>query len=830
MKYTKTLLAIAAMSALTMSCSDEEYFDKAAYDKLITEAFPVSNVDPDHDWQTVSAINIEATLAQSGEGESTLRIYDGYPTDSTAYLLATATLANGETFTTTVNCSQGTDLLYLVLTNPYGYTSIYPKTFSGNSLTTVIGDEASTTTKTRSCNSTRATVDNYTFADNIAESEYTKSVPDGAKPLSESNSTDKIYYLDNGNSDTSMEFDINFWQGTGRSLYLKAGKYTYKSGGSTYLNSDCTIYLLNGAELTFEDKTSFTSSSNCKIIVQEGAKILFSSKVLTIGAGLKIYNRGTIEGKELCLNDNSATALYNDESGVINLTGQLSFKNSDISVVNYGNFTTKNITCPSDNKDTKTTGNIYNIGTMKVTTLFDVFSGGVVINEGYLETKDFEATAGSIKYIINKCKMIVTDGLELENSTMNVDGGAYLEANSIKIYQNSTLKMGTNALVSATKELKLSGYLATVEGSSDGYALLKVEALTSFTDNQTCMKGNLLCCYGKDNGFHKYDPKEYNYYKSTHFDGNVELSKGLNSQNFTIAASECSVGYTAGTAMNTDDMSTTTTKLRYCYEDNFPSAGDYDFNDCVIDITPTQVSSKKVTYKVDLVAVGATKQIAAAMRLKGINTSNISNVTITGDLYDLNKTTSSINSDLIKQKFTSAYTSSTSGEAVIYLFNDAHYAFLNSTSSTGSVSRPFINTVKDPETIVETLEADPISCEITVEFNSEVASTAVGENCIDPFIVTEYNGGKWEIHTHEWQTSPVLYDYNVSSQYDINLPWALCLPSSFKYPKEWTSIGSDKDGVNSGAYTTDGNSFAGWCKKKTTNMDWYKYANSDLVY
>jgi len=826
MKYTKTLLAVAAMAALTISCSDEDYFDKAAYDKLITEAFPVSDVDPNHDWQTMSSIDVNVTLAQSGEGKSTLRIYDGYPTDSTSTLLAKTIMSNGETCATTVNCIQGTDILYLVLTKPNGYTSICPKTFSGNSLTTIIGDEASTT-KARSCGATRVTVDTYTFADNIADSEYTKTVPDGAKPLSESNSTDKVYYLDNGNSDTPMEFEINFWQGTGRSLYLKAGKYKYKSGGSTYLNSDCSIYLLDGAELSFEDNTSFTSSSNCKIVIQKGASLLFSEKVLTIGAGLKIYNRGTIEGYELCLNDNSETALYNDEVGIVNLSDQLSFKSSGISFVNYGKFITSNITCPSDNAETKCTGNIYNIGTFIVYKLFDVFSGGVVINEGYLETKDFKATAGGINYIMNKCKMIVERNLDLENATMNIDGGAYLKAHSIKINQNSTLKMGVNSLVDVS-ELKLNGYMATVEGASDGNSLLRVEWFKSFSDNQTCMK-NLLCCYEKNNGFHLYDPRESNYYKSTHFEGNVYLSKGLNSQDITINSSGCNDGYTAGSSMEEDVMSKGDAKLRYCYEDNFPSAGDYDFNDCVIDIKPTKVNDRKVTYAVELAAVGASKQIAAAMRLKGIKYEDISRVTITGDLYDLNKATSSINSDLIKQKFNTTYTNSTGNEPVIYLFNDAHYAFMNATSSTGSVSRPFINTVKDPETIVETLASDPVSCTITVEFkgdNRDRANTAVSEDCMDPFIVTEYNGGKWEVHTHKWQTSPALYYYDVSSQYDINLPWALCMSSSFKYPKEWVSIGTDKDGESGGAYPR----FSSWCKNKNSNTDWYNYPNEGQTY
>ena len=46
--------------------------------------------------------------------------------------------------------------------------------------------------------------------------------------------------------------------------------------------------------------------------------------------------------------------------------------------------------------------------------------------------------------------------------------------------------------------------------------------------------------------------------------------------------------------------------FRYCFEDNFPEAGDYDFNDCVFTVTPQldAQDAKKVTVTVSLDAVG----------------------------------------------------------------------------------------------------------------------------------------------------------------------------------------------------------------------------------
>lgn len=500
MKYTKTLLAIVAMATLTISCSDEDYFDKAAYDKLITEAFPVSDVDPDHDWQTISAINVNVTLAQSGEGESSLRIYDGYPTDSTAYLLATTTMANGETYTTTVNCSQGTDVLYLVLTTPNGYTSIYPKMLSDNSLETTIGDEApAATTKTRAAGATRATINNYTFADNISDSEYTKAIPSSAKPLpsdiSGSLEGEHCYYVaEEGN------VSLNFGNNENIEVYFPRGSYTLTGFN---ISNNGTIYLLEGAVVTIKDQLTFQGSTN-KIIVEKGATFSTGKKVLYVTNQGKLYNRGTITGKSIEMSGDGSL-LYNDQDGEIELSDQIKTSNTGVQVVNYGNITVPTI---------QPQGMSYNIGKIISTKVFDMGSGGVLINDNLIEAEDFQVVNGSVGYVLNRCKIIADDLFVVENNSVDIEAGASLKARTVELKQNSTLKMGSNSLVYATNELKLYGYLATVEGSSEGFALLRVKTLKSFTDNQTCMKGNLICCYGSDDGFHMYDTKKITIIKA----------------------------------------------------------------------------------------------------------------------------------------------------------------------------------------------------------------------------------------------------------------------------------------------------------------------------
>ena len=55
----------------------------------------------------------------------------------------------------------------------------------------------------------------------------------------------------------------------------------------------------------------------------------------------------------------------------------------------------------------------------------------------------------------------------------------------------------------------------------------------------------------------------------------------------------------------------------YCYEENFPEPGDYDFNDVVMRLSMERTGKKEMTIEVTLTAVGASKALAGALRLVG---------------------------------------------------------------------------------------------------------------------------------------------------------------------------------------------------------------------
>lgn len=74
----------------------------------------------------------------------------------------------------------------------------------------------------------------------------------------------------------------------------------------------------------------------------------------------------------------------------------------------------------------------------------------------------------------------------------------------------------------------------------------------------------------------------------------------------------------------------------YAFEDNYPSAGDYDFNDIVLNVSTEYTKEKStnaiksIQYNITLSAVGATKQLGAALRLVDVNKSAIASVSFNG--------------------------------------------------------------------------------------------------------------------------------------------------------------------------------------------------------
>ncbi|AFK04967.1 hypothetical protein Emtol_3841 [Emticicia oligotrophica DSM 17448] len=214
------------------------------------------------------------------------------------------------------------------------------------------------------------------------------------------------------------------------------------------------------------------------------------------------------------------------------------------------------------------------------------------------------------------------------------------------------------------------------------------------------------------------------------------------------------------------------------YEDLWPSKGDYDFNDLVLNYQFQEITNAKnevvdIKLKTVIKAVGASFRNGWGFELP-IDPSKVKKVSGQSLLNGLISTSAN-------------GTEVGSNNAVIMVFDDAF-------DKIKRVGADFINTVaKQPYSQGDTMN-------VTVELTSPVASSTLGAAPYNPFIVVNKDRGK-EVHlpnykptekantklfgTLDDRTNPSKAIYYKNFK---NLPWAIHIPVSFDYPYEKTEI------------------------------------------
>ena len=102
---------------------------------------------------------------------------------------------------------------------------------------------------------------------------------------------------------------------------------------------------------------------------------------------------------------------------------------------------------------------------------------------------------------------------------------------------------------------------------------------------------------------------------------------------------------------------------------------------------------------------------------------------------------------------------------------------------------------------------------------------------LDAFIIEEYNGNKYEVHTHKYSKAQVLWPNPSSDPH--NLPWAFCVPyDNFGWPRHAVAIGyqARSKRFHNGAYPYLNHSFGEWAADRTQCINWYLYPDKDQVY
>jgi LruC domain-containing protein len=220
------------------------------------------------------------------------------------------------------------------------------------------------------------------------------------------------------------------------------------------------------------------------------------------------------------------------------------------------------------------------------------------------------------------------------------------------------------------------------------------------------------------------------------------------------------------------------------FEDNWPSKGDYDFNDLVLDYQVKYVTNaagdvKDVVPTIRAKAVGADYSNGFAIELN-TNAANVESVATTyagsttllaGSLFSVNANGAELNQS----------------KAVIPFFDNAYALF-------GAPFIPgFVNTY------VGSAYYSPVEITKKITFAAPVSISALGNAPYNPFIVVNQNRGV-EVHkagkpatslantdlfnTNEDLTNQSTLWYVGTEDY----PWVIDLPSVFKYPAEQNRI------------------------------------------
>ena len=269
-------------------------------------------------------------------------------------------------------------------------------------------------------------------------------------------------------------------------------------------------------------------------------------------------------------------------------------------------------------------------------------------------------------------------------------------------------------------------------------------------------------------------------------------------------------------------------KMVFCFEEEMPEPGDFDYNDVVLRISREIVNSRHLKIEVELAAVGASKQLAAGLHLLGYQAEDIDSVTIEGggsfDLggYYQDEPLQKTATPLFESS--SLLQSSRNGEAFLYLFEDAHWAMGDELDVVNGVfPRKKYNVSKGSNILPTRTEIYHVYLKEGKSFDNFTAGM------FDPFILSPYYGALWEIHCYRDREAQIYLQYSLV---DIKkLPWAFMIPNaSFRYPLEGINMGFYKNGALFGAYMTPEHSFGEWAMDHTKCLDWYTNPTKNQIF
>ena len=799
MRMKKQLfIAMALLSLGVTSCKDDVTFDQETYNNLIKEAFPVKNVDPNHQWETVSKATGSITV--NGDYGETYKVglYLGHPELSTAKQLYMGKVKSGETLDVAFSHPVATDIVYIGIFDKDGRRIYMNAPIVNGHMDAVYGasDNASHRATEAEAPQYAKTLNDYlnpagntaqitveemkaygTFTD--ADIDINATLTNAQKYVwnPEKNDNDIIWVADGKHFRVAKEttitkkFEVNATYGIYNDVVIYVEGKMHVNGNT--LNGP-TIVVADGGELIIDGNTSCTNAG--RFIIMAGGKMTGTDgKLWDNSNGSYCYNAGTIK--------------FN---GIMNLNGTNFYNNGTVDV----------------DVLTGTAGN----------TKFTNF-GKITANTNSYNSSAFNQTWVNGCYVHFKSGAGLGPSIMLSGSRFDIDGECRDATGTIEMHSQSQLKVGG----------KLFANNLTINGPTNNseYAIVKIGGLATWggglqTNNRVFFDFDPNEVYDNNNPSNKHSEHNRNAVLGyIHYWVNEK-----NALNEITIPEGC--GGTAGFNPEGNEGDEVIPEpesfsMRYCFEDNFPTPGDYDFNDVVLTVTPT-LNDKTLTIKVSLDAVGGTETIAAAMRLVGIKNSDLDSYTVTNAFPSIDGMGWGASYHNIEHSdgfVPGSQEPNLTDNMVIVLFKDAHWAINPENANSGGPDRVFYNTVEPGD--FYTNNVTPTTATYTLVFKeTEIANKMLAENLYDVFIVEPYNGAYWEVHTVGYKTAQVITpakpEPGYSQAYGNNMPWAIKVSGDFKYPYEWKAI--------TNAYQT----FGEWAKDSNNAKDWYEHPTSGLVF
>lgn len=765
--------SLLASSISFTSCVDNEktLFNADQLRQTYEETFPVKNIDPNGDWTMSHKVTAHVSVNGDLGTDYKIQIFDADPlsSESTAKILAEGTANQSTTLNVVMDCATALNKVFVARIDNHGHYMVQPVAIENGEVTAQLGHEKDVPTRSMS-----------------------RTVPKTGIPT-----MGAPYTADDISSKKAIATDVQAgWDlgaGSGWFEYAKLPVFKekerwFKIQSGTFNKGFTTTGTSGGAQAvkvivpqgsTWIIESSYQFSDITEIVVENGGKVeiaknaslvLTNKSYLTVMPGGSIIGEGTIQ-------------ITNGSSGLRN----------------------------------------YNAGTINCSVLD--FNGGVGVfyNYGLLQLERYEASTNGME-LVNHGTM-EAESINGNNNT-NIKNGCYLKTGK---FQFGTLVMGNTSeaiceelgyngndndiVMEAQSMLTCTGKASlyrTVTGPTVGTALLRINEianLSGLAQSNSKVTNNIIC-----------EITDQTYKGEAHYDWspfawlvNKGLQQGATYCNpgkadFILPADgECiKEGYNSDE--NPDDVEIRNAVYSYAFEDNYPQAGDYDFNDIVLNVNLPAAGNdvKELKYIVDLRAVGAVKQLGAGLRIREFDKSNVEEVSFGAGAT---QRTNSLNSGI----FENASYETNGNELVIPLFGDAHYVY----GYTGS-QRPMLNTgnASTPLTNIYTLE-------VNIKLKNAISIPSVTDG-LDFFIA--YQGGaqkRTEIHLNQFNSPTAngqLADKEVLDVIKaVNNTWALCVPEKFAYPTETTVI--------TDAYAK----FVDWAHDQVMNTDWYNTVSSNKV-